>query len=60
MAHNLSGTVPLLASPINLSATPVSYQRPPPMLGEHTEEVLSEILELNSADFENLKTMGVI
>jgi crotonobetainyl-CoA:carnitine CoA-transferase CaiB-like acyl-CoA transferase len=40
--HPLSGTVPLVASPIKLSATPVQYRRAPPLLGEHTESVLAE------------------
>lgn len=42
--HPLSGTgtVDLIANPINFSATPVSYRRHPPTLGEHTEEVLAE------------------
>jgi crotonobetainyl-CoA:carnitine CoA-transferase CaiB-like acyl-CoA transferase len=34
------GDVPLVASPIRLSETPASIRRPPPKLGEHTEEVL--------------------
>jgi len=31
--------VPMLGSPLNLSATPVRYQRPPPKLGEHSDEI---------------------
>lgn len=37
-------TVPLVASPLNLSGTPTATRRPPPRLGEHTEEVLAEWL----------------
>jgi len=43
LAHPLSGEVNLVASPIKLSATPVQYRRPPPLLGEHTAEVLGEL-----------------
>jgi crotonobetainyl-CoA:carnitine CoA-transferase CaiB-like acyl-CoA transferase len=43
-AHTLGVDAPLMASPIRLSKTPVAYVRPPPMLGEHTEEVLREWL----------------
>ncbi len=37
-----TGTIDLIANPINFSETPVSYRRHPPTLGEHTEEVLAE------------------
>ena len=33
--------VPMIGSPLNFSATPVRYQRPPPRLGEHTEELVA-------------------
>lgn len=43
MAHPLSDQLRLVASPIKLSATPVQYRRPPPLLGQHTDEVLAEL-----------------
>lgn len=42
MAHPGSDTLRLVASPMKLSGTPVQYRRPPPLLGEHTDEVLRE------------------
>ncbi len=42
MPHPLSGSVRLVASPMKFSATPVQYRRPPPLLGEHTAQILSE------------------
>ena len=36
--------MPLVGSPIKMSATPVRYGLPPPRLGEHTDEVLSDLL----------------
>ena len=42
--HPLSGTVPVTASPLRFSASPVQYRRAPPLLGQHTEEVLREVL----------------
>ncbi|MEP7296465.1 MAG: CaiB/BaiF CoA-transferase family protein [Burkholderiales bacterium] len=42
LPHPLAGEVNLVSSPIKLSATPVQYQRSPPLLGEHTAEVLRE------------------
>lgn len=49
LAHALAGQVPLVASPIRLSASPVSYRHPPPLLGEHTDEVLAEWLGIGTA-----------
>jgi len=46
MAHPVadSGEVKLIGNPLKLSKTPVSYRRPPPMLGEHSEQVIEELL----------------
>jgi len=42
--HAGSGKVELIGNPVKFSATPVSYRRPPPLCGEHTEEVIAELL----------------
>jgi crotonobetainyl-CoA:carnitine CoA-transferase CaiB-like acyl-CoA transferase len=42
MPHPLTDELKLVASPMKFSATPVQYRRPPPLLGEHTDELLSE------------------
>jgi crotonobetainyl-CoA:carnitine CoA-transferase CaiB-like acyl-CoA transferase len=42
MPHPLAGSVRLVASPMKFSATPIQYRRPPPLLGEHTDELLRE------------------
>jgi crotonobetainyl-CoA:carnitine CoA-transferase CaiB-like acyl-CoA transferase len=44
------GTVATVASPVRLSATPVQYRRPPPLLGQHTQEVLHDWLQSPTAD----------
>ncbi|MFT7596629.1 MAG: crotonobetainyl-CoA:carnitine CoA-transferase CaiB-like acyl-CoA transferase, partial [Paracoccaceae bacterium] len=41
-----SGTVDLIGNPIKFSATPVTYRRPPPTCGEHTQEILDEVANL--------------
>jgi crotonobetainyl-CoA:carnitine CoA-transferase CaiB-like acyl-CoA transferase len=53
------GPVPFVASPMKLSATPPAYRRPPPMLGEHTEEVLAEF-GLTADEIAGLRAAGVI
>lgn len=42
--HPLLGAVPLVANPIKFSRTPIAYETPPPLLGQHTDEVLYELL----------------
>ncbi|MBD9431971.1 CoA transferase [Achromobacter sp. ACM03] len=44
MPHPAGGMAAVTASPLRLSASPVEYRRAPPLLGEHTEEVLREVL----------------
>ena len=58
--HALAGNVPQVASPIRLSATPVEYRLAPPMLGEHTEVVLEEVLGLGAEEVRQLRSVGVL
>jgi formyl-CoA transferase len=44
MPHPTAGSVRLVGSPMKFSATPVEYRQAPPLLGEHTEEVLRDVL----------------
>ena len=44
MEHPVGGTYRVVGSPMKLSETPVQYRIPPPFLGEHTEEVLRDVL----------------
>jgi crotonobetainyl-CoA:carnitine CoA-transferase CaiB-like acyl-CoA transferase len=52
--------VPSIASPLRLSAAPAQYHLPPPALGAHTRNVLSEILALSAAQLDALSEQGVI
>ena len=47
--HPLAARAALVASPMKFSATPVQLRRPPPLLGQHTDEVLAEF-GLDAAD----------
>ena len=62
--HPLKSDLPLVASPIKLSATPVRTPgrggRPPPLLGEHTDEVLRDVLNYAEAQLTELKRKAVI
>jgi crotonobetainyl-CoA:carnitine CoA-transferase CaiB-like acyl-CoA transferase len=60
LPHPVAGKVPLVANPIRLSGSPVEYRRAPPLLGEHTEEVLSEWLGLSEIWLQLLKDNQVI
>lgn len=59
MTHPLAGEIRLVASPIKLSATPVQYRRPPPLLGQHTDELLREF-GLEAAEISALQGGRVI
>lgn len=60
LPHALAGSVPQVASPIRLSATPVEYRHAPPLLGEHTGEVLERVLGLPTAEVVRLRQGGVL
>jgi len=58
--HPVAGTLPLVANPIKFSRTPLTYDQPPPLLGEHTDEVLGSLLGRSGAEIARLRQDGVI
>jgi crotonobetainyl-CoA:carnitine CoA-transferase CaiB-like acyl-CoA transferase len=58
--HPLRDDVRLVASPIKMSATPVRTDRAPPLLGQHTNEVLGDLLGYDDARIDTLKKQGTI
>ncbi|MBA1203962.1 CoA transferase [Pseudomonas capeferrum] len=60
LPHALAGAVPQVASPIRLSQTPVEYRHAPPLLGEHTEDVLQDVLGLPVEAIQGLRDAGVL
>ncbi len=60
MKHSSGEMVTVIANPVRLSETPVDYRIAPPLLGEHTSEVLQDLLGIDNATFAKLKKKGVI
>jgi crotonobetainyl-CoA:carnitine CoA-transferase CaiB-like acyl-CoA transferase len=60
MPHPLAGHVPQVASPLRLSASPVDYRNPPPLLGEHSEALLQRLLGMSDEQIAGLRQAGVI
>ena len=60
LAHAQAGTVPAVANPVRFSQTPTTYQQAPPLLGEHSEQVLRDILGKEEEEIVRLKAVGVI
>ena len=58
--HPVAGKLPTVASPMRFSATPVDYRGAPPVLGEHTDEVLRGLLGKSEAEIGRLRTAGVV
>jgi crotonobetainyl-CoA:carnitine CoA-transferase CaiB-like acyl-CoA transferase len=58
--HPLQKDLRLVASPLKLSATPVRLDHVPPQLGQHTTELLHEVLGYKLGQIEKLKHKGVI
>jgi crotonobetainyl-CoA:carnitine CoA-transferase CaiB-like acyl-CoA transferase len=62
MEHPATGDVPvnLIGSPMRLSETPTSYRMAPPLLGQHTDEVLSDVLGVSAGELAELRAAKVI
>ena len=57
--HPTAGTVPMAGIPVKFSATPASVRLPPPLLGQHTEEVLASWLGMGDKEIAELKRKSV-
>ncbi len=58
--HPLAGKVKITDNPIKLSLTPGKVEKASPLLGQHTEEILKELLNLSKEDIKSLKKEGVV
>jgi len=60
MEHPTIGALPLVGSPLKMGGTPVSYRLPPPLMGQHTKDVLHETLGYSDETIMDLTTNGCI
>jgi formyl-CoA transferase len=58
--HPTAGSMKLVASPMKLSKTPTDVRMAPPTLGQHTNQILHERLQLDDAAIEELRQKGAI
>jgi crotonobetainyl-CoA:carnitine CoA-transferase CaiB-like acyl-CoA transferase len=58
--HPASGRLDLLRNPIRMSGTPIEEYRTPPSLGQHTHEILSEVLGKAPSEITHLERAGVV
>jgi crotonobetainyl-CoA:carnitine CoA-transferase CaiB-like acyl-CoA transferase len=60
LPHAVAGKVPLLASPMRFSETPIKHEIPPPAVGQHTDEILRGVLKKSDAEIAALRTSGAV
>jgi formyl-CoA transferase len=58
--HPVAGKLPLVASPMRFSATPLAHTLAPPVLGQHTDEVLRGLLRLDEREIARLRSEGIV
>lgn len=60
LPHTSAGTAPAVSNPLHLAGTPITYRNAPPLLGEHTDEVLSGLLGLGPGEIADLHDRGIV
>jgi crotonobetainyl-CoA:carnitine CoA-transferase CaiB-like acyl-CoA transferase len=60
MEHASGRSIDLVASPLRLSRTPPEYRSAPPLLGQHTEEILEQVLAIQPAEIARLRREKIV
>lgn len=60
LEHAAAGKLPMVASPMRFSGTPLEHKLAPPLLGQHTDEVLRDVLGMSAAQIAALRTEEVV
>lgn len=60
LPHALAAAVPTVSNPVSFSRTPVEYRHAAPLLGQHTDEVLREVLHYSAVEIQSLRRDGAI
>ena len=58
--HPTCGPMKLVNTPVKYSYSEPSIRTPPPLLGQHTDEILRDIVGMDESEIEDLKTEGVV
>ncbi len=60
LQHEKMGDVPGVGNPIQMGLTPITYRSAPPTLGQHTEEILGEVMGFAGAEIKELVARGIV
>jgi len=58
--HPTLGTIKMVNTPVKYSLSQPGIRMPPPTLGQHTDEVLQEVLGYSKNDIESLRNQGAV
>jgi len=58
--HSAAGQINLVGTPMKFSTTPAGTTHPPPLLGEHTAQVLEQLLRIDRNAFAELREACII
>ena len=60
LPHAVAGKVPLVASPMKFSGTPIKHEIPPPTVGQHTDDILRSVLKKSDSEIAALRGNGAV